>query len=111
MANDENDDNDSKEDHNSRITNNYFYANVQGSTFGANSTVNNDGDFNSAWKEVFDWLTQGKLDLNYLGLQADYERRCQPGLGQWFIDAKNFHEWRAGSYRTLFCHGRRKTSS
>lgn len=97
--------------HDLRITNNHFYGPVQGAAIGSNNTINNHGNADRAWKDVYDWLMQGRTDLNFIAEQNDNERDCQYDLGQWFLNAKNFRDWRLGDVNALFCYGKRKSSS
>lgn len=92
---------------------NYYSGSFYSSNIGSNGTINNLSNVNQdpTWREVYDWLTEERRELNYLLHQNDLEQRCRSDnsdLGKWFLDSEHFCEWKLGHFRTLFCHGRRK---
>ncbi|CAG8909914.1 unnamed protein product [Penicillium egyptiacum] len=51
--------------------------------------------------EVLDWLTA----IDYGPQHSDVLRRWQQGTGQWFLNSKEYQNWRSSSKQTLFCPG------
>lgn len=94
--------------HGRHINHYHVHGNVLGSSIGPHGIIHNHGSIDKSWKDVYDWLTDNRPDLNYLALHAGLKRRCLPGVGQWFLNAENLHSWKTGHYQTLFCHGARK---
>ena len=56
--------------------------------------------------KLLDWLSP----LEFSPQQQNVFSKREPGTGLWFVDSRDYQEWRDGESRILWCEGARKAT-